>query len=220
VQVLDKGSLDLMYILGTDKSVVNAARISFDNAEWWNPEFNEKDEKLIRYLIKNKHVSPFYHPQMTFRVKLPISVQRQWITHKVGTAHNSESTRYSEMTEEYIVPEVWRAQSVSNKQGSSGEIDPGNRDIADKVWSDAMDQAFGNYRYLLSLGVAKEQARDVLPLGTYTSCVWTASLQAVLHFIELRDDDHAQFEIRQYAKAMRTLVEPHFPVTFRLYSER
>lgn len=230
VSVLDKGFVELVDHLGDDRMVVNAARVSFAKE---TAVFGEKDAKLIEYLAKNKHISPFYHPQLQFRVKAPISVQRQWEKHKIGTAMNSESTRYVEVHDEFYVPDVMRAQSQSNKQGSAGtlegKVDPmvfyhgrpstatfepmDLQEAARRTYMQSCAIAFSDYSVLIRAGVAKEQAREILPLCTYTSWIWTASLAAVAHFIRLRDHDHAQFEIREYARALRKLTEPIFPVS-------
>lgn len=211
IDVLDKGYIALVDRMGTDATVVKAARSSFRKQN--EIRKIEDDHKLIHYLAKHGHVSPFYHPHLMFQVKAPISVQRQWFKHKIGTAENSESTRYVEVEEEYYLPKHLRRQSLSSKQGSGDNLDPetnreGLEDIREAVWT-----AFNRYRQLIDLGVAKEQAREVLPLCTYTTWVWTASLAAVAHFLKLRDEAHAQYEIRQYAVAMRTLAEQHFPVS-------
>jgi thymidylate synthase (FAD) len=208
MQVLDKGFLEVVGVLGNDLTVVNTARVSFAKEK---KEFSDGDRKLLRYLIKNKHVSPFYHPHMQFRVKAPISVQRQWFKHKIGTAENSESTRYIEVNEEFYLPKEFRLQSKDNKQGSDGVAnDEDNKNFTD-VYSATCRVAFDSYNVLVKAGVAKEQAREILPLCTYTTWIWTASLAAVLHFIELRADPHAQWEIRQYAIAMIASVGKYFP---------
>lgn len=221
--------------MGTDLTVVNAARVSFASESW---SLEPNDAKLIDYLAKNNHISPFYHPHLMFRVKAPISVQRQWFKHKIGTAENSESTRYIEVKDEFYFPTEFRSQSKNNKQGSDDALtgmhtpitgmsvsdkDPVKfhretypREVQDWcriIYSDACYTAFRSYRELIDAGVAKEQAREVLPLCTYTTWVWTASLAAVAHFLKLRDEDHAQKEIREYAKAMRSLTEQRFPVS-------
>jgi thymidylate synthase (FAD) len=144
---------------------------------------------------------------------MPISIHRQLERHRVGTAMNSESTRYSEIREEFYVPEVMRGQSRTNKQGSEGACD--DQEKLRSRFTASCRNSFIEYARLLRYGVAREQARDLLPLATYTSCIWTASLMAVAHFINLRDDDHAQPEIRAYAQAMRTLAEPIFPISLR-----
>jgi thymidylate synthase (FAD) len=210
IDVLDKGHLTLVDVMGSDKTVVNAARVSYASADWLTKELSERDEKLIRYLAEHKHVSPFYHPNVSFVIKAPISVQRQAVTHRIGTAINSESTRYTEMAEEFYMPSVLRGQSKSNKQGSEGLVF-GTETLS--TYRTSCELAFRSYRKLLSEGVAREQAREVLPLCTYTSWFWTMSLAACVHFIKLRDEDHAQEEIRCFAKAMRQLVTPLFPIS-------
>lgn len=213
ISVLDHGHLTLVDTMGSDKSVVNAARVSYANADWMNSELSEKDSKLITYLADHKHVSPFYHPHVSFVIKAPISVQRQAVTHKIGTAVNSESTRYTEVAREFYVPDQYRLQSKKNKQGSDGEFSATLNEMMRSDRNAAYDYAWDQYAYEISVGVSRELARDVLPLGVYTSWFWTLSLAAVAHFIRLRDEDHAQHEIRVYAKAMRELVEPLFPVS-------
>lgn len=215
LKVLDKGFIELVNRMGDDSTVVAAARVSFAKESLL---FGEEDVRLIKYLAKHKHVSPFYHPHLMFRVKAPISVQRQWFKHKIGTAENSESTRYIEVHDEYYLPEKWRLQSKSNKQGSDGYLDYRSAGIIEHLYQKSCEYSFSVYSSMVKSGVAKEQAREVLPLCTYTSWVWTASLAAVIHFLELREDSHAQFEIREYAKAMRQLVEPHFPVSLAAFA--
>lgn len=215
MDVLNKGRIDLKLTHGSDMLVVNAARISFGNEDWFRTIADLKDEKLINYLAKNKHVSPFYHPQMTFVVKLPISIQRQWDKHKVGTASNTESSRYMEIHEEFYVPSNLRKQSLSNKQGSDGFLETvSNAQLTVKI-KDHYSDCFDLYYQLLDAGVAKEQARDVLPLATYVTTVWTASLAAVWHFIKLRADSHAQWEIQEYARAMYLLASKEFPISLK-----
>jgi len=215
IPVLDKGFLELVDVMGDDRTVVNAARVSYGKE---TKELNDADKRLIHYLAKNGHVSPFYHPHLMFRVKAPISVQRQWFKHKIGTAENSESTRYIEVHEDFYVPQVFRKQSPDNKQGSLGICAESLQ--AWGQYTSIVKVAMQGYRNLLELGVAREQAREVLPLCTYTSWIWTASLMAVIHFLKLREDPHAQFEIREYARAMRKLAEVRFPVSLEAFVPR
>ena len=210
VSVLDKGFIELVDVTGNDTTVVNAARVSFAKQV---AEMTPNDDKLIHYLADHKHVSPFYHPHLSFRVKAPISVQRQWFKHKIGTAENSESTRYIEVKDEFYIPEVFRKQSKSNKQGSSDDFRPLLSERYRIAYVAACHNSFEAYELMVSQGVAKEQAREVLPLCTYTTWIWTASLAAVAHFLRLREDSHAQFEVRQYAYAMREIASQHFPVS-------
>ena len=214
--VLDKGFIEIVDVMGNDTTVVNAARVSFANKSF-DPT---KDEGLLRYLLKHKHVSPFYHPQLMFRIKAPISVQRQWFKHKIGTAENSESTRYIEVHEEFYIPEKFRKQSKSNKQGSAEDFPDFENKTLRGFREDFYNLAYQQYLREVEAGVAKELARGVLPLETYTSWVWTASLQAVLHFLQLRKEATTQYEIKQYANAMEQLVEPYFPIIFKIIKEQ
>lgn len=239
MQVLDKGFLELVDVFGSDLMVVNTARVSFAKKK---SIFDESDAKLIKYLANHKHISPFYHPRLQFRVKAPISVHRQWERHRIGTDMNSESTRYVEVKDEYYVPSEFRTQSKSNKQGSAGAVTSVSVVVATTLreggqveekrveledgqaycqfnYKSAVSHAFATYNDLIDAGVAKEQAREVLPLCTYVSWIWTASLAAVVHFLRLRDEAHAQFEIREYAKAMRLLTEEKFPVSLKALLE-
>lgn len=217
-EVLDKGYIDFLEQFGDELTIVNAARVSFGN---YNKEWKKRDEGLLKYLWRNKHMSPFRHVILRMRIHAPEVVMRQLYKHVVGIAAtsgevetkdhswNELSGRYKEV-QEYYWPEVWRAQSDDNKQASEGIIE--NQEGATRLYEEAMTQATECYENLLALGVAREQARLILPLSQYTTVIWTASLQAVLNFIELRDHDHAQYEIREYAKVLSKYVKEHFPV--------
>lgn len=217
MNLLDHGSLQLVNHMGNDVTVVNAARVSFANEDWFKEIADLRDGKLITYLANHKHVSPFYHPQLMFRVKAPISIQRQWFKHKIGTAENSESTRYIEVHKEFYLPANFRVQSKSNKQGSAEDFNAEVNSELRASRSAFYDIVWTQYQSELTRGAAKELARGVLPLETYTSWVWTASLYAVIHFIHLRDEAHAQWEIRQYAQALSTLTKQHFPLSLAAY---
>lgn len=211
--VLDKGFVSLVDSMGSDLSVVNSARVSFGKKK---DVFDHKDKRLIKYLWKNKHSSPFRHASLQFHIKAPIFVLRQWMKHQVGCSWNEISGRYVEFESEFYHPEVYRKQSKSNKQGSEGEI-PKQED-ASVIYNTSMLYAMRDYQRLLDLGVCKEQARMVLPVSLYSECYWTCSLQAVMHFLVLRCDHHAQWEIREYATAVKELIEPLFPNTLELFS--
>lgn len=219
IEVLDKGKIDLKIAHGGDMLVVNAARISFGHESWFRSIVESSEERLINYLAKNRHVSPFYHPQMTFVVKLPISIHRQWEKHKIGTASNAESSRYTEMTNEVYVPSRLRKQSKSNKQGSDGFIHAEMNEMLIKKMIQHYDDSFKLYDMFIEAGVAKEQARGLLPLDTYVTMIWTASLAAVWHFIELRMDSHAQWEIQEYARAMKQQAEFFYPISLKALSD-
>lgn len=210
LKVLDKGFVRLIDHMGSDLSVVNAARVSFGKRK---EAFEEGDAKLIGYLAEHEHTSPFRHTALTLHVKAPIFVFRQWMKHRIGSEFNEISGRYVEFPEdEFFVPAAFRKQAKVNKQGSEGEIDAANRARAMESYLESCRGAVGHYKELLALGVCREQARCVLPVGLYSEVYWTVSLQAVAHFIRLRTDSHAQWEIQQYAAAVRAVVEPLFPV--------
>lgn len=217
IKVLDKGFVQLIDHLGSDLSVVNAARVSFGKRK---DAFDDGDAKLIKYLAAHEHTSPFRHTAMTLHVKAPIFVFRQWMKHRIGSEFNEISGRYVEFPEdEFYVPEVFRRQAKVNKQGSEGEIDEAHRGPAASTYLEACRGSVRQYKELLAMGVCKEQARCVLPLGLYSEVYWTVSLQAVAHFIRLRSDAHAQWEIQQYAAAMRTIVERVYPVSLKALLE-
>lgn len=209
IQVLDRGFVRLVDAMGSDLSVVNAARVSYGKRK---ETFEEGDAKLIRYLATHEHTSPFRHAYLQFHVKAPIFVFRQWMKHQVGCSWNEISGRYVEFPEdEFHVPALFRQQAKVNKQGSEGAVadQPG----ATAAFEAACKASVAAYKQLLEQGVCREQARCVLPLGLYSEVYWTTSLQAVAHFIRLRSDSHAQWEIQEYARAVRALVEPRFPAS-------
>jgi len=208
--VLDHGFVKLIDTLGNDLSIVNAARISFNKRK---DEFDEKDAQLLRFLAINDHTAPFRHCQLTFHVKAPIFVLRQWMRYKIASDFNEISGRYVDLGDvEYYTPEVFRKQAKINKQGSEGQVDENNLVEIKELYEDAMYGNLELYRRLLDKGVCKEQARAVLPLGIYSEVYWTASLQSVCHFIKQRTDSHAQWEIQQYAEVVKTLMLQHFPI--------
>lgn len=213
ITVLDKGFVRLVDAMGSDLSVVNAARVSFGKRK---ETFEEGNAKLIAYLAKHEHTSPFRHAYLQFHVKAPIFVFRQWMKHQVGCSWNEISGRYVEFPDdEYFVPASFRQQAKVNKQGSEGEIEDGNRGPAMEAYLDACRNSVAQYKRMLELGVCREQARCVLPLGLYSEVYWTTSLQAVAHFIRLRSEAHAQWEIQEYARAVRALMEDRFPASLR-----
>ena len=211
MNVLDKGFVRLVDVMGSDLSIVNAARISFGRE---SDSMNDKDRKLLKYLWEHRHTSPFRHASLQFHIKAPLFVLRQWMKHQVGCAWNEISGRYVKCNPEFYVPEIWREQHETNKQGSAGEISDGQS--ANVLYESAMMGAVEDYYELLALGVCKEQARMVLPLSLYSECYWTASLQAVMHFLELREDAHSQKESRDYAHTIRVLTETRFPEALNL----
>lgn len=224
IEVLDKGFLEVLDHLGSDLTVVNSARVSFGKRK---EEFDDKDRKLVRFLAKNKHWSPFRHLMVQFHIKAPEFVMRQWYKHVVGIETSSSSSTkdhaWNEISGRYVPvsdfykPANWRAQSADNKQASEGSIE--NQDSANKIFADNMESVIKSYNELLELGVAKEQARMILPLNQYTEVYWTASFQAIMNFIDLRDEATAQWEIQQYAKALKELMKDVYPETTGVWFE-
>lgn len=225
-QILDKGFIEVIDHLGTDLTVVNSARVSFGKKK---EILDDSDVKLMKYLKDNKHYSPFRHVMVQFHIKAPEFVMRQWYKHVVGIettssyptkdhAWNEISGRYTKMSEtDYYTPQEWRTQSENNKQASDGLVSLHNQQRASDWFKAAMDHTYHYYNALLAIGVAKEQARIILPLNIYTEVYWTASFQAIANFIELRDDPHAQLEIREYAIAMKELMSEIYPITTKVW---
>lgn len=209
IKVLDHGFVRLVDSMGSDVSVVRAARVSY-NAAWRAGEDDGSDKRLINYLWSHKHTTPFEAVQFTFEVKAPIFVFRQWHRHRTWS-YNELSARYRELPEEIYMPD-FRAQSKSNKQGSDGHINDYEASVLRGEFEKTYKQAFEAYRKALAAGVAREIARSVLPVSTYSHMFATANLLNLLKFLTLRCDSHAQYEIRVYAEAMRELIRPIVPV--------
>ena len=212
INVLDRGFVRLIDHMGTDLTVVNAARVSFGKRK---EAFDDRDAELVAYLAEHEHTAPFRHVYLTFHVKAPIFVFRQWMKHRIASDFNEISGRYVEfLPDEFYIPEQFRQQARVNKQGSEGQIAEESRIAALGAYSQACRNSVEQYKSLIGMGVCREQARCVLPLALYSEVYWTASLQAVSHFLRLRMDSHAQWEIRQYATAVRDLAAPIFPNSF------
>lgn len=221
---MDHGFVVLQDIMGDALAVVNTARVSFGKQK---EKLEDDDLRLIRYLIRHQHTSPFRHVMFRFHLKAPEMVMRQIYKHVVGSewfapsssqlhGWNEISGRYVELDEIYR-PSVWRLQSKNRKQGSEGVVaDPAR---ICQEYKELMDRVLGFYHRLCGEGVAKEQARSVLPFSTYTECIWTVSFQAVMNFLELRLDSHAQHEVQEYARAIRQIVEDKTPVLYQCWME-
>ena len=232
-KVLDKGFVDLVDRMGSDLTVCNSARVSFSKDTEWEVDeevvarlresgssyhsedvrrLSERDGKLLKYLATHQHWTPFAHPQITLRVKAPISIRTQMFKHKQGFVENEISRRYVSFEPEFYYP-AWRGEPTHGaKQGSSDfiSIDP----EAEKNFDNVMRLALHTYNELLRNGVAPEQARFALPQGMYTEWYWTGSLAAYARFYKQRIDAHAQYEVREYAKAIGKLISPLFPVSW------
>ena len=224
IDVLDKGFIEVIDSLGNDLTVVNSARVSFGKRK---SVWSAADRRLVKYLAKYKHYSPFRHLQIQFHIKAPEFVMRQWYKHVVGIettsnsstkdhAWNEISGRYVPV-EDYYTPSVFRKQSEDNKQASEGEIE--SQELADMIWTSTLKSTTDAYEGLLKLGVAKEQARAMLPLSQYTEVYWTASFQAIMNFIELRNEKTSQWEIQEYARALLECTHNTFPKITEIWAE-
>lgn len=206
----DVGRVELLEVMGSDLTVVNAARVSFNKE---SKEMCEADAKLIRYLAKHKHVTPFFHPQIRMRIKMPIFVAREWYRHQIGFARNEVSRRYVDETPEVYAPKELRARDPKLKQGSKMESIDENERVAEAM-EVALHSAVESYNALLEANVAPEVARMVLPQSMYTEFIETGSLAAYARLCALRLDPTAQFEIRLYAQAVSELLKEAFPVSW------
>jgi len=224
VNVLDKGFVRMIECMGSDLTVVNSARVSFHKeSEWEHPDshvpaniLSEKDKKLIKYLAQHKHWTPFAHPQIMLHIKAPISFRTQLFKHKVGFVENEISRRYVTEEPEIYIPK-WRSKPTNGaKQGSEDFLDDDfTLKMLKQDYIESVTLACNRYKGLLEAGIAPEQARFVLPQGTYTEWYWTGSLAAYARVYKQRIDPHAQWEVREYASAIGQLIQPCFPVSWQ-----
>lgn len=198
-------SVELIRVSGSDVDIVNAARVSFGK---FVTEITEKDKNLIKYLVEHDHTSPFEHNQLSFRIKAPLFVVRQWMRHRMNS-YNEISYRYVKAPLEFYTPKHWRFQDKINRQASFGAFE--NNEIMQK-YKKSIEVAVEAYNSLLESGVCREQARGLLPMCTYTEFIFTCNLHSLMHFLRLRLDQGAQQEIRVFAQAMLELAYPHFEV--------
>lgn len=199
-------SVQLVRHSGSDVDVVNAARVSFGK---FVTELSDRDAKLIEYLMKHHHTSPFEHNQLSFRIKCPLFVSRQWMRHRMNS-YNEISYRYVKAPLEFYVPNQWRYQDTVNRQGSAGAF--ADEELK-KVYLASLESSRQAYEHLLEKGVAREIARGLLPMCTYTEFIFTCNLHSLIHFLKLRLEPGAQWEIRVFAQALLKLALPHFPVS-------
>jgi thymidylate synthase (FAD) len=216
IKVHDHGFVRYIDHMGTDERIVEAARISYKSPS----KGPEADAKLLKYLLANRHTSPFEMVKVTFNIKLPIFIMRQYVRHRMQNL-NEVSARYTELQDEFFMPNKWRVQQTTgNKQGSVAA------EMPDKWHKEAAGHAalaykfcYTKYESLLKMGVAREMARIVLPVGIYTEIYATWDLNNLIKFFILRDDSHAQSEIQDYATAMKKITGELFPATMALYEE-
>lgn len=218
IKVLDHGFVRLVDHMGDDLSIVRNARVSYD-AEWRAGEDSGSDNRLIKYLYKNHHNTPFEAVTFTFDIKAPIFVLRQWHRHRTQS-YNELSARYRELPEEFYVPDLEQitTQSADNKQMRTDEQNSNARLIRNIIKYEN-EQSFEQYRKMLQLGCPREIARTVLPVGTYSHMFATMNLHNLFRFLSERLHDHAQHEIRVYALVMLELIEPTVPVAVAAFRE-
>jgi thymidylate synthase (FAD) len=205
-----KSLVQILEVMGNDLTVVNAARVSFSKE---SSELVEGHVKLIKYLARNHHISPFFHPQIRMRLKMPIFVAREWFRHNVGFARNEVSRRYVDSEPEVYMPTELRERDSNVKQGSKNESIESNDSVA-LIMRKAMEVSVSTYNSMLAANVAPEVARGVLPQSMYTEFIETGSLYAYARLCKLRLDPHAQLEIRLYADAIDKQMVAHFPVSW------
>ena len=223
VIVLDNGFVQYVDHMGDDLTIANAARVSFNKMSDWEGEqhwtgtvsgkkLSDRDQKLIKYLATHKHWTPFAHPQITLRIKAPIFVRTQLFKHKVGMTENEVSRRYVSDPPSVYFPR-WRGKPTNGAKQGSEDFMPLDDDYntVNRHYEITVREALLTYDELLKRGVAPEQARAVLPQGTYTEWWWTGSLSAFARVFTQRSDPHAQWECQQYAHAISAIIAPLFP---------
>ena len=224
INVLDHGYIKYLDHMGTDQDILSHARISYKS----EGKGEAADKKLLGYLYKNRHSSPFEMVKIKFGIKLPIFVMRQYVRHRMQNL-NEVSARYTELPNEFYIPKTWRKQDTKNKQGSLVDEDWNDKSFYEGIHSknEELSATFENhchhsyklYESMIAAGVAREMARMVLPVNIYTECHVCWDLKNLLHFIALREDSHAQAEIQEYGRAMKSIVSELFPWTMEAYEK-
>jgi thymidylate synthase (FAD) len=215
VRVLDHGFVRLDDAMADDLSVVNGARVSFARRV---DEMDEADEGLIRFLMRERHGTPFEHNAFRFHVRAPIFVAREWFRHRIGS-FNEFSMRYARATDEFYVPTAEDVRTQVGKPGSYSfePVDPELAETTRERLKEVYEAAYRAYEELVEQGVARELARAVLPVGAYTEFYWTVNARALMNFVSLRNSETAQREIRRYAEACELFLEQHMPVTYAAF---
>lgn len=215
VNVLDHGYVELLRVDGDDEFLAQTARTSTQSSG-----DRAKDAKLVTRLVRDRHTSPIEFGGVVLEIKMPIFVARQWMRHRTG-AFNEFSMRYTEAPNEYYVPEPERcqAQSTFNKQGSAGQLEPEVAELVRTAIRDNSEAAYSVYEQLLEQGLTRELARAVLPVNFYTKVRWKIDLHNLMHFIKLREDPHAQYEIRVYAEVIHKMLSELFPAAMEAFEQ-
>lgn len=216
IRVLDKGFVRLVDYLGGDQRIVQAARVSYGSGT----KTYRQDRGLIHYLMRNWHTSPFEQVVLTFHTKMPIFVARQWVRHRTARL-NEISGRYSVMKDEFYVPEPQHVctQSDNNKQGRGGELPEDEAAAVIAAMEQEQRMVYAGYEKMLEQGVARELARSNLPLSLYTEWYWQIDLHNLFHFLRLRMDSHAQYEIRVYGEALAQCAKAVAPIAYEAFEE-
>lgn len=211
VNVLQHGHVILQEVMGSDQTIVQAARTSYGKGT----KTTNEDQGLINYLMRHNHTSPFEMGEMKFHIRCPIYVWRQWIRHRTANV-NEYSMRYSEAIDDVEIPqdEEWRMQDENNKQGSDGTLDAASSAVCTAQMNHAANIAKEVYKAAIAAGVSREQARIILPVATYTEAVWKIDVHNLMHFLVLRIKPNAQKEIREYATVIEGMFAKHFPMTY------
>lgn len=216
----ETGCIELIAHMGDDLTIVNDARVSYGKEK---TSLDEKDKKLISYLLEHKHYSPLRGVVFKFLVVAPLFVCRQWWRHSIASCYveeqrgwNEQSLRYVEVKDSFYIPDM-RSQSKTNKQGSGSLL--ANNQKLKLEYSAFLKSSYDFYQKLLAEGVSREIARTILPSNIYTQFRWTVSLQSLLYFIELRNSPDSQWEIQQYAFALSEILKDHVPYTFEAYEK-
>jgi len=229
IKVLDHGYVNYVDHLGSDLRILEAARISYKSPS----KGDDADKKLLQYLWKNKHTSPFEMVKLTLNIRMPLFVKRQYVRHRMQNL-NEVSARYTQLPKEFYIPTAWRPQDTKNKQGSIAtenwnpilytykrlRSDDSPIDVhATEALIKFCDSAYALYEQMLEAGIAREMARMVLPVNIYTEIYACWDLKNLLHFISLRDDSHAQAEIQEFGKAIKEICTDLFPWTMEAYEK-
>jgi thymidylate synthase (FAD) len=215
--VLDHGFVRLDGCMADDLAVVNAARVSFARRV---TELGDADRGLVRFLMRERHSTPFEHGVFRFHIKCPIFVAREWMRHRAGS-YNEHSARYSELPDEFYVPNAGDVRTQVGKPGSY-RFEPVDDELAEATrvtLRDSYRAAYDAYRGLIDRGVAREIARMALPVGIYTQFHWTLNARSLMNFLSLRNAESAQLEIRRFAEAVEQIFAEHMPVTHAAFVE-
>ncbi len=216
IKVLDKGFVRLVDFMGSDKSIVEAARVSYGK----DTKKSRDDAGLISYLVENKHTTPLEMVEFKFHIKMPMFIARQMMRHRTANV-NEYSARYSVMEKDFYIPEANRimGQDNVNKQGSAGELSEIDKaEFLQHLYANC-NSAYESYERALKIGVSRELARMMLPANIYTQFYWKIDLHNLLHFLKLRNHSHAQWEIQEYARAIEDYVSKICPIAYQAYQK-